>query len=157
MPKNFYLCIVKKTIFFNNTPAVNLTQQALSAWVYECVEERGGKIKRLVINFITEDEMLNLNQKYLKHDTHTDILTFCYNDQSRIESEIFICFARARENAKAHSETIENEILRLISHGLLHNFGLNDSTKALRETMTKEENSLMRMFHVKHTSSEKAL
>ena len=76
MPKNFYLCIVKKTISFNNTPAVNLTQQALSAWVYECVEERGGKIKRLVINFITEDEMLNLNQKYLKHDTHTDILTF---------------------------------------------------------------------------------
>tara|TARA_B100000963_G_scaffold336110_1_gene330880 strand:- start:14421 stop:14867 length:447 start_codon:yes stop_codon:yes gene_type:complete len=148
---------VKKIISFNNVPAVNLRQQDLSDWVYDCVGERGLKIKRLVINFISEDEMLNLNQKHLKHDNHTDILTFCYNDQSRIESEIFISTDRARENAKGHSETVENEILRLISHGLLHNFGMKDSTKALKEKMTKEENSLMRKFHVKHKNSEKAL
>ena len=157
MPKNFYICIVKKIISFNNAPALNLRQRDLSDWVNECVCERGSKIKRLVINFITEEEMLNLNQKHLKHDNHTDILTFCYNDQSRIESEIFISIDRARENAKAHSETIENEILRLISHGLLHNFGMKDSTKVQKEKMTKEENALMRKFHVKHVYGEKAL
>ena len=70
--------------------------------------------------------------------TNTQIsLHFAYNDQSIIESEIFISFERARENAKNYSETVENEILRLISHGLLHIFGMRDSTKAMRKTMTK--------------------
>ena len=54
--------------------------------------EKGVVIKRLDINFITEDEMLKLNQKHLKHDNHTDILTFCYSDLPIIESEIFISF-----------------------------------------------------------------
>ena len=157
MIKNFYLCTVKKTIFFNNTPNINLRQQDLSDWIYECVKEKGVTIKRIDINFITEDEMLKLNQKHLKHDNHTDILTFCYNDHSKIESEIFISFDRAKENAKAYSETIENEVLRLMSHGLLHNFGMKDSTKAMREAMVKEENNLMRKFHVKHKKSEKTL
>ena len=70
MANNFYLCIVKKIISFNNVPNVNLRQQDLSDWVYECVGERGLKIKRLVINFLTEDEMLKLNQK------HQEIIAF---------------------------------------------------------------------------------
>ena len=81
--------------------------------------------------------MLNLNQRHLKHDNHTDILTFSYKDQPIIESEIFISIERARENAKIYSETLENETLRLISHGLLHILGMKDSTKALKETMVK--------------------
>ena len=157
MNKNFYLYIVKRSIFFNNSPFLSLTQKDLSDWIYECVQERGAKIKRLEINFITEDEMISLNQKHLKHDYHTDILTFCYNDHLTIESEIFISVARARENAKTYSQTTENEILRLISHGLLHNFGMKDNTKALKEAMAYEENNLIRKFHVKHTRGEKAL
>ena len=101
--------------------------------------------------------MLDLNRKHLNHDEHTDILTFCYKDQLIIESEIFISFERARENAKNYSETVENEILRLISHGLLHIFGLRDSTKAMKAAMTKQENNFMKKFHVKHSTSEKAI
>ena len=101
--------------------------------------------------------MLDLNRKHLNHDEHTDILTFCYKDQLIIESEIFISFERARENAKNYSETVENEILRLISHGLLHIFGMKDSTKALKASMTKQENIFMKKFHVKHATSEKSI
>ena len=93
----------------------------------------------------------------MKHNDHTDIITFCYNNQFIIESEVFISFERACENAKTYAEPIENEILRLISHGLLHNFGMKDSTKVQKEKMTKEENALMRKFHVKHVYGEKAL
>ena len=101
--------------------------------------------------------MLDLNRKHLNHDEHTDILTFSYRDQLIIESEIFISLERARENAKNYSETVENEILRLISHGLLHIFGMKDSTKAMKAAMTKQENIFMKKFHVKHTPSEKAI
>ena len=157
MNKNFYLCIVKKTVFFNEIPSLNLKRADLLDWIYERVSEKGAKIKRLDINFISEDEMLNLNRHYLKHDNHTDILTFSYNDHLNIESEIFICFKRASENAKKHSKTIENEILRLISHGLLHVFGMKDGTKQEKGAMAKEEEYFIRKFHVKHTRSEKTI
>ncbi len=148
---------MKKIFFFNNSFSLNLRQRDLSDWIHECVQERGAKIKRLDINFIKEDEMLKLNQKHLKDENHTDILTFSYSDQLRIEAEIFISIERACENAKIHSETLDNEVLRLISHGLLHVFGMEDSTKAMREEMNEEENKLMRRFHVKHIKSEKVL
>ncbi len=157
MNKIFYLCTVKKTIFFNTPPSFKLNEQDLANWIYECVKEKGATIKRLNINFIKENEMLNLNQTHMKHDNHTDILTFSYKDQPIIESEIFISFERACENAKMYSETVENEVLRLISHGLLHIFGMKDSTKVLKEAMVKEEDVLMRKFHVKHARSEKKL
>ena len=157
MNKNFYLCIVRKKIFFNNIPSINLRQRDLSEWIHECVKGRGAKVKRLTINFIKEEEMLDLNRKHLNHDEHTDILTFSYRDQLNIESEIFISFERARENAKNYAETVENEILRLISHGLLHVFGMKDSTKAMKVAMTKQENIFIKKFHVKHATSEKAI
>ena len=157
MNKNFYLCIVKKIIFFNDYPSLNLRQDDLLDWIYGCVHEKGAKIKRLDINFIPEHKMLDLNKKHLKHDTHTDILTFSYKDHLTIESEIFICFERALENAVTHSETIEDEILRLISHGLLHVLGMSDKTPKLKELMTKEEDNFITKFHVKHTKGEKIL
>ena len=157
MNRIFYLCTVKKTIFFNNPPSFELNEQDLADWIHECAKEKEATIKRLDINFITEDEMLNLNQRHLKHDNHTDILTFSYKDQPIIESEIFISYERACENAKMYSETIENEILRLISHGLLHIFGVKDNTKALKRAMVKEEDGFIRRFHVKHARSEKNL
>ena len=157
MNKNFYLYTVRKKIFFYNTPSINLRQRDISEWIHKCVKGRGAKVKRLTINFIKEEEMLDLNRKHLNHDEHTDILTFSYRDKLIIESEIFISLKRARENAKNYSETVENEILRLISHGLLHIFGMKDSTKAMKAAMTKQENIFMKKFHVKHTTSEKAI
>ena len=157
MNKNFYICIVKKILFFNDYPPLNLSQTDLLDWIYECVHEKGAKIKKLGINFISEQKMMNLNKKHLKHDNHTDILTFSYKDHLMIESEIFICFERALENAKTYSETIDNEILRLISHGLLHVLGMRDNTPSLRELMTKEEDNFIKKFHVKHTKGEKDL
>ena len=148
---------MKKTVFFNDIPKLNLKEDDLSDWIHDRVVENGQKIKRLEINFISEDKMLNLNWEFLNHDNHTDILTFCYNDKLNIESEIFICFERALENAKTHSEAIEDEILRLISHGLLHVLGMSDNTQKFKELMTKEEDNFITKFHVKHTKGEKIL
>tara|TARA_B100001057_G_scaffold433877_1_gene463072 strand:+ start:729 stop:1175 length:447 start_codon:yes stop_codon:yes gene_type:complete len=148
---------VKKIIFFNDYPFLSLKQADLLDWIHDCVHEKGSKIKRIDINFITEHKMLDLNKKHLKHDNHTDILTFSYNDHLTIESEIFICFERALENAKKWSVTTEDEILRLISHGLLHLLGMRDNTQKLKEMMTKEEDNFITKFHVKHSKVEKIL
>ena len=76
MNKNFYLCIVRKKIFYNNIPSINLRQRDLSEWIHECVEGRGAKVKRLSINFIKEGEMLDLNRKHLNHDNTQTSLHF---------------------------------------------------------------------------------
>ena len=152
MNRIFYLCTVKKTIFFNTPPSLKLNEQDLADWIYECVKDKDATIKRLNINFIKEYEMLKLNQRHLKHDNHTDILTFSYNDQPIIESEIFISIERVRENAKIYSETIENETLRVVIHGVLHCMGYNDKTSEQAKIMRNKEEEFISLFHVKQNS-----
>lgn len=90
-----------------------------------------------------------MNQNYLKHDTHTDIITFSYVAIPSVEAEIFISIDRMRENATLHSESVENEMLRLLSHGFLHCVGYNDGTEEEKLIMKEEENRCINMFHVK--------
>ena len=101
-------------------------------------------------NFVSKEEMLVLNQKHLNHDTHTDIITFSYTSAPVISAEIYISTEQCRENASLNNTTVENELLRLISHGFLHAVGYNDKTKAEKLHMTAEENRCINMFHVKH-------
>lgn len=89
-----------------------------------------------------------MNQDYLDHNTHTDIITFSYHTMP-LEAEVFISSPRMIENAKEFRQTIENEMIRLISHGFLHAIGYHDKTKEEKSIMTQEEDRCIKMFHVK--------
>ena len=84
--------------------------------------------------------MLEINQKYLAHDDFTDIITF---DQSEIDKclsgDIFISVERAKENATALKLNVENEIRRLLVHGVLHLIGYNDKSEEEKTLMTEKE------------------
>jgi len=94
--------------------------------------------------------MLSLNSRYLNHNTDTDIITFPYGTTEGIIAELFISIEQALENAKKYNQSAENEIIRLISHGLLHCLGFHDKTSVQKEKMTKEEDKMIKTFHVKH-------
>lgn len=100
--------------------------------------------KRIDINFITDEQMLKLNNEFLNHNTFTDILTFSYNEVEPYSSEIYISFERAYENSIEFNEKFENEILRLISHGLLHSIGYKDKTDSQKNRMRKAEKDLLK-------------
>ena len=139
---------MKKIIKFNNIPKI-ININDIKRLISIFVKNEGFGIKKIEYNFVSEDRMLKLNTKYLKHKTETDIITFDYSKSKKIQAEIYLCFSVIERNAKENMQTAENEMVRVIIHGLLHCMGYNDKNNADRELMRKKEDSFLKMFHVK--------
>lgn len=104
----------------------------------------------LYLHFITDKELLEINKEYLKHDYFTDIITFDLRDNVSKEAEIFISIDRVRENAISYNVTENEELSRIVIHGLLHLSGLKDKTEKDSQIMRTAENKLLaELFHVK--------
>ena len=144
-----WLYLHQSMIVFNHIPINTYSSYSLIDWIAGLASYYNVEIKRLQYNFVEESTLLQINQDHLKHDTHTDIITFSYASTSTIEAEIFISTDRMRENASLHGETLENEMIRLLSHGFLHAIGFKDSNSEEKSQMTIEENRCINMFHVK--------
>lgn len=102
------------------------------------------------INFIfcTDEELLKLNKKYLHHNTYTDVITFNYNDND-LSGDIYISIDRVRLNSVKYKVTFNNELHRVMLHGVLHLIGYNDKSKKQKETMVKAENKyLILQYHL---------
>jgi rRNA maturation RNase YbeY len=140
---------VKKQITFIDLPSFAPEQELLAHWIKKCAIAYNGTIRIVQYNFVSEADMFKLNSSFLSHDTHTDIITFSYSETTEIEAEVFICTERLVENAKINRETTDNELLRLISHAILHCLGYGDKTIAEKKIMRTEEDNCISMFHVK--------
>lgn len=102
------------------------------------------KLTSLEINFINANEIVRINQEYLKHDYSTDIITFNYSEENNlIDGEIFISVEDALENAKKFKISTKEEIFRLIIHGILHLLGYDDLKKKDKNIMKRLENRLL--------------
>ena len=83
--------------------------------------------------------MHSLNKKYLDHSTDTDIITFDYSVEKQVSAEVYISKQLMFENAETHSQTIENEAVRLVSHALFHCLGYNDKSSKEKNAMRAKE------------------
>lgn len=90
--------------------------------------------------FCSDEHLLTINKEYLNHDYYTDIITFDYTENVIISGDIFISLDRIRDHAKEYEVTFENELYRVIAHGVLHLIGYNDKTDEDQDLMTKMEN-----------------
>jgi len=101
------------------------------------------KIKSLEINFVSQETIRKVNNEYLSHDYSTDIITFDYsNERNILDGEIIISLKDAEENSKKYQVTFDNELLRLIIHGILHLLGYDDVALSKRKVMKKVENDI---------------
>ncbi len=99
----------------------------------------------LQINFVSSEYILWLNKNYLSHDFYTDIITFNYSGENyKFDGEIFICPETAEKNAVKYGVTLNEEILRLIIHGLLHLKGYDDMSPEEKRLMKKLENKFLK-------------
>lgn len=98
--------------------------------------------------FCPDEYLLDLNQKYLEHDTLTDIITFEYSEHRQVSGDIFISLDRVRENAEALDVIVDDELRRVMIHGVLHLLGYGDKTEAEKDIMRKLEDDKMKLFHV---------
>ena len=121
----------------------------LAHWLKTIAAEEGHTVDELEYNFVEADTLLNLNKEYLNHDTYTDIITFDYTQNKSIKAEVYISYEALKNNAKIHGQTIESELLRLLSHALLHCIGYNDKTIDEKDIMREKEEDCINLFHVK--------
>lgn len=111
-------------------------------------------ISSLTYVFMSDDELLEINQQSLNHDDYTDIITFDLSDQEGIiDGEIYISKDRILDNSVTYKTDFEEELTRVISHGLLHLMGYKDKTEADSKKMREAENKSIdvwkHMFHMK--------
>ncbi|MDB2695129.1 rRNA maturation RNase YbeY [Flavobacteriaceae bacterium] len=117
--------------------------------IREYISQFGFIIDQLVYNFVSQEELLEMNQKYLNHTTHTDIISFNYSSKESLRAEFFISLWAVERSAEEESQSVENECLRVVVHGILHCLGFNDASLQEKAKMRTLENNFIDMFHVK--------
>jgi probable rRNA maturation factor len=109
-------------------------------WLKELAKVEGFKIIELNYIFVSDEQLLEMNVSYLNHDTYTDIITFDNSEQEdKIEGDIFISVERVAENALKFKVSTETELIRVLSHGLLHLCGYLDKKPADVKLMREKE------------------
>ena len=102
----------------------------------------------IIIHWVNDDELLEMNRKFLNHNYYTDIITFDYSRGKKISGELFISEDRVVENAKKEITPFNQERDRVIAHGVLHLLGFKDKTEKEQEEMRlKEDQFLKELYH----------
>ncbi len=123
-------------------------EEEVIQWLQSLIEQEDKSLRLLNFIFCTDDYLLRINLEYLDHDTLTDIITFPYADPPLIEGDIFISIDRIRENAQLFKVSFEQELHRVMAHGVLHLCGYGDKTdEEVKQMRKKEEDALRGMGH----------
>jgi probable rRNA maturation factor len=135
-------------VFFNED--INFKFQGknkFKAWLKKVADKEGFSINNLNYIFCSDEYLHKINLEYLEHDTYTDIITFDNSeDESTIEGDIFISIDRVRENSQTLNTVFEEEVKRVIVHGLLHLCGYDDHTPEDKAEMRKLESEYILVF-----------
>lgn len=125
----------------------NISKQSIHRFVKALSGNLQFKLSSLDINFISSDEILSLNKKHLKHDYTTDIITFNYSSyKALIDGEIFISIDDAKLNSRKYKVSFDEEIGRLVIHGILHILGYDDQITNEKKVMKHMENRLLSTY-----------
>ena len=133
--------------FFEETPfKFPFKKNAVKQWVKLLLEKEGKQAGDINYIFCDDTYLHNINVTYLQHDTLTDIITFDYTEGITLNSDIYVSIERVRENADIFGVAFEQELLRVLAHGILHLCGYKDKTPADSELMRTKEEEKMKLF-----------
>ena len=143
-----------KILFFSEIPSFDFeNEEVIDHWLKSVFEQEEVDFHLINIVFCSDDQLLEINQKYLHHDDFTDIITFPLKEDP-IEAELYISVDRVVENAKTYKIEFNRELCRVMVHGILHLIGYQDkdarSKKQIRE---KEDHYLSQMKEISSTAS----
>ena len=127
-------------------------QEQLLSWLSDCVLLLDKQIGDIHIALMGDDELLALNQKHLNHDDYTDVITFDYSTANTVNCDIAISTDRVSENATHEGVSLDNELARVLIHGVLHCVGYSDKTPNDKQLMRQKEDEMLTLFHVEHKS-----
>lgn len=116
-----------------------------SAWIKAVAASYGRKVGEIGYLFVDDEKILEVNREYLGHDYYTDVITFDYDENDTVSGDIVISLDTVRSNAQLFGKTYEEELYRVIIHGILHLCGINDKGPGEREIMEAAENKALAM------------
>ena len=116
-----------------------------SAWIKAVAASYGRKVGEIGYLFVDDEKILEVNREYLGHDYYTDVITFDYDEDYTVSGDIVISLDTVRSNAQLFGKTYEEELYRVIIHGILHLCGINDKGPGEREIMEAAENKALAM------------
>lgn len=117
-----------------------------SAWIKAVAASYGRKVGDIGYMFVDDEKILEVNREYLGHDYYTDIITFDYDEGDTINGDLVISLDTVRTNAEKFGKTYEEELHRVIIHGILHLCGINDKGPGEREIMEAAENKALEIL-----------
>ena len=112
---------------------------ALRKWLHAVARDHGHSIGELNYVLLTDKALLEYNQRYLDHDEFTDVITFDGQTGTGVSGDVLMSYDRIKENATSFGVSAQNELRRVMVHGLLHLLGHGDKTKAQKQQMRELE------------------
>ena len=122
-----------------------LKKRDTNAWIKAVAAQYGRKVGEIGYLFVNDEKILEVNKEYLGHDYYTDIITFDYDEGDVINGDLVISLDTVRSNALLFGKTYNEELHRVIIHGILHLCGINGKGPREREIMEAAENKALAM------------
>jgi len=118
----------------------NIKRRDTTAWIRRVAETYGKRVGEVGYMFVDDEKILEVNNEYLGHDYYTDIITFDYCEGDTLNGDLVISLDTVRTNAEKFGKPYDEELHRVIIHGILHLCGINDKGPGEREIMEAAEN-----------------
>ena len=135
--------------FVYNTDFELSNKEDVSDWVLRVVNSKGYKLGNIVYAFFNDEDLKELNIKFLRHDYYTDVISFDETADQVVSGNIAISVDRVKENATQIGVDFKEELHRVMIHGVLHFIGFNDKTSSEKKEIREQEALALSMFHVK--------
>ena len=121
-------------------------KREISRWIKAVAATYGRKVGEIGYMFVDDEKILEVNNEYLGHDYYTDIITFDYDEDDVLNGDLIISLDTVRSNAELFKKSYEDELNRVIIHGILHLCGINDKGPGEREIMEENENKALALL-----------
>lgn len=125
----------------------HLDTERVKKWLLFVANKHKKEIGEISYIFCSDSYLLEVNRQYLSHDYLTDIITFDYTEGNSVSGDVFISAERVADNAIDFNVSYDEELLRVLSHGLLHLIGFNDKNESDQEVMTEQEDASILDYH----------
>ena len=122
--------------------------EKIRIWIEDVIKKEKKIVGDITYIFCDDDYLLERNKEFLDHNTLTDIITFNYCIDNNISSDIMISIDRVKENSTTFENSFNEELKRVMIHGILHLIGYNDKSEEEEELMRKKENFYLNMFYI---------
>ena len=129
-----------------NVKFPNIKRRETTAWIRKVAASHGRRVGEVGYLFCDDEKILEVNREYLHHDYYTDIITFDYDEDDTISGDLVISLDTVKSNAALFHKDYDEELHRVIIHGILHLCGINDKGPGEREIMEAAENKALALL-----------